>query len=123
MNEQDTLFGIEEGEKPRDWKKVPSSEIAKVFEYWVVTVKSGKGPKPRLDERRKRCIAKAIAMYDVDTCMDAVRGCTLSDWHMGSNPQGKRYDDITLILRHADNIEKFAGLAANENKGWEFEQD
>lgn len=122
MSDEDTLFTVESiAPTYTDWKKVPLAEIQKVFDYWVTTVKSGRGPKPRLDETRKRCIAKAIMMYDVDTCMDAVRGCTLSDWHMGGNPQGKRYDDITLILRNADKIEKFAGLAQNEKSGWEFE--
>lgn len=122
MNPEDMLFTSDEDIKPRQPKPLaPLAEITKVFEYWVATMRTGKGPKPRLDTKRTRCIGRAIKMYDVDTCMDAVRGCTMSAWHMGQNPQGKRYDDITLILRNADNIEKFAGLAAEDDGGWENE--
>lgn len=105
-------------------KTVPLALVRQVFDYWVVTLRSsGRGVKPRLDDKRRKCIERAIRDYGVDVCMDAVRGCSLSDWHMGNNPQGKRYDDITLILRNADKIEKFANLAANEKTGWEHEQD
>lgn len=122
MNDElETLFPVEEFSKQP--KTVPMREIQKVFEYWIATHRSGRGVKPRLDNTRKNCIAKAISNYGVETCMDAVRGCLLSDWHMGSNPRGKRYDDITLILRNADNIEKFAGLAESSDTGWENEQD
>ena len=124
MNQEEILFTPDDdmlstAKHPNP--RAPLAEVTKVFEYWVATMRTGKGPKPRLDDKRKRCIDKAIKMYDVDTCMDAVRGCTISNWHMGQNPQGKRYDDITLILRNADNIEKFAGLAAESDGGWENE--
>ena len=44
-------------------------------------------------------------MYGVDDCKDAIRGVTHSPWHMGHNPQGKKYDDIELILRDEKHID------------------
>lgn len=126
MSDEDTLFNMQEffsDAEPKE-KNVSMADVRQVFDYWVATMRnSGRGVKPRLDNKRKNCIAKAIAAYDVDTCMDAIRGCKLSDFHMGSNPRGKVYDDITLILRNADKIEKFANLAADGEDGWEHEQD
>jgi hypothetical protein len=36
----------------------------------------------------------------------------MSDWHMGDNPRGKRYDDLELILRDSAHIERFATICA-----------
>jgi hypothetical protein len=44
--------------------------------------------------------------------MDAISGCAMSDWHMGDNPRGKKYDDIELILRDSAHIERFATMFA-----------
>lgn len=121
----DTLFPIDDLDvEPvkKTTATVPMADINKVFDYWVATMRNkGRGAKPRLDNNRKNAIGRGILGYGVDGCMDAIRGCALSEWHMGNNPQGKVYDELTLILRNATQIEKFINLAANEKKGWEYE--
>ena len=86
--------------------------VEKVFEYWVETLRnSGKGVAPKLSDERKRKIRKAVDLYGVDVCLAAIDGCAKSPFHMGKNGRGKRYDDISLILRDAKHIEMFADMA------------
>ena len=58
-------------------------------------------------------IKKAIEMYDVETCKQAIQGVAFSPWHMGYNPSGKKYDDIELILRDEKHIEQFLSYYDN----------
>lgn len=91
--------------------KPTEREIQEVFDYWVEKHRtSNRGPRPVLGEKRHQKIEKAIRMYGVQTCKDAIDGCLLSDWHMGANPRNKIYDDIELILRNESKIERFAEL-------------
>jgi len=82
--------------------------VEAVFDHWVTTTKTGRGPKPVLTDKRRRLIKKALADYGYDTVCAAITGVTLSDWHMGHNPRGKKYTSIELILRDAEHIEQFA---------------
>ena len=94
---------------------VPISEVQEVFDHWVTTFRAtGRGPVPVLSDKRKSKIAKAIKDYGTKTCLEAISGCALSDWHMGENPRGKKYDDIELILRDSAHIEKFATIYAED---------
>lgn len=94
---------------------VPISDVQQVFDHWVATFRTtGKGPTPVLSDKRRTKIAKAIKDYGVETCMEAISGCALSDWHMGENPRGKKYDDIELILRDSAHIERFATIYAED---------
>ena len=89
-------------------------EILDVFHCWVVTCRtSARGRKPVLGDKRRRKIKKAIELYDVDTCKQAIQGVVLSPWHMGYNPSGKKYDDIELILRDEKHIEQFLSYYDN----------
>lgn len=110
------LFELPEVVTPRKTtSSVPISEIEEVFNHWVLTFRSsGRGPIPVLSDKRKSKIAKAIKDYGVKTCTDAISGCALSDWHMGENPRGKKYDDIELILRDSAHIERFATIYAED---------
>jgi hypothetical protein len=110
------LFDVPEVVTPKATiHAVPISEVEEVFNHWVATFRStGRGPVPILSDKRKTKIARAIKDYDVQTCLDAISGCALSDWHMGDNPRGKKYDDIELILRDSLHIEKFATIWAED---------
>ena len=72
-----------------------------------------------MGDNRRRKIKQAIKMYGVQDCKVAIRGCTNSPWHMGHNPQGKRYDDIELILRDEKHIEMFLDLCDRADEGFE----
>lgn len=91
-----------------------NGDVQKVFDYWIERHTSGKGRKPVLSSERVKKIERAIKDHGVETTLRAIDGCLLSDWHMGENPSGQKYNDISLILRNASNIEKFAGLVDGE---------
>jgi len=86
---------------------VLEEQILEVYEYWLRFMRPGRTRVPALDERRRLKVASAIADYGVDECKRAIDGCGASDFHMGRNKQGKKYDDLELIFRDQDHIERF----------------
>lgn len=86
----------------------PVDEVSAVFNLWVQLCRPRHRVKPVLSPERERRIRKALELYGLDICLAAVEGVVSSDWHMGRNPAGKEYNDITLILRDAKHIEMFA---------------
>lgn len=91
-------------------------QVIQVFEHWAKTVKNGsRGPKPVLSPERRRKIRQALDLYGYETCIQAIDGVLKSDFHMGRNGRGKKYDDISLILRDAKHIEMFAELALTKD--------
>jgi len=86
---------------------VLEEQILEVYEYWVLEMRPGRTRVPALDAKRRLKVASAIADYGVDECKHAIDGCGASDFHMGRNRQGKKYDDLELIFRDQDHIERF----------------
>jgi len=79
--------------------------VSEIFEYWQ-EVLNHHGSK--LDQNRSTHIERVFKLgYDKFDCFLAIRGCKASKWHMGDNPQNKKYDDLGLIFRNAEKIEKF----------------
>lgn len=113
-DEELRLFDVPRIIQPKT-STVPISQIQEVFDHWVQTFRSsGRGPTPVLSDKRKSKISNAIKDYGVQTCLEAISGCALSDWHMGENPRRKKYDDIELIFRDSMHIEKFATIYAED---------
>jgi len=98
-------------EKLANASLVPEEDIQKVFDYWVQTFSKKRAV---LDEKRRTAIGSAIFFYGVDTCCDAIKGCSMSDFHMGRNAQNKKYTDIELILRDAQHVERFIGFLPDD---------
>lgn len=101
--------------------QVSREEKQEVFDFWVRTLKSSARRKPILDEKRLATIGAAIYDYGVEQCKQAIEGCSLSPFHMGRNKMNKRYDDIELILRDAEHVERFLGIydaQADEKEPW-----
>jgi hypothetical protein len=84
-----------------------TQQVKAVFRLWTQVM--GK-TSAVLDENRRGQIEKGLKRHGLDVCLDAVRGCAASTWHMGGNPDGKRYDSLELIFRNAEQTEKFSGL-------------
>lgn len=94
--------------RPEKASKVSPEEIEDVFEFWKKTMQRRR---TLLSEERKILLGAAIFDYGVDECKDAIRGCSLSAFHMGANKQRRRYDSLELIFRNSDRIESFRDLA------------
>lgn len=70
-----------------------------------------KNARAALSEERRILIGAAIHDYGVADCKEAIRGCSVSPFHMGANKQRKRYDRLELIFRNAEKIESFIQVA------------
>lgn len=115
---QENLFG----EVFEVSQKVTAEQIAQVFDHWVKCHHT-RGPRPKLSPLRERRIRAALKEYGTETTLRAIEGCLNSDWHMGKNPSGQKYNDISLILRDSQRIEKFAALAEQDDAVGEFLRD
>lgn len=81
------------------------SDITKIFEHWKRVMNH---PRARLDSARRRAItARLRDGYSAEDIIKAIDGCRASRWHMGDNPSGVRYDDLTLICRNGAKLEQF----------------
>jgi len=121
---QENLFGNQEPVKNKLAKKLTTAqkiaaiselEVQEVFNYWVDQTWIKRGPRPKLTDPRWRKIALAIYEYGLEEAKMAIRGCTLSPFHMGDNKMRRRYTDIELILRDAAHIERFISLTVEED--------
>jgi len=84
---------------------VTSPEIELVFEFWKTAMKS---PRSMLDDKRRKAIKSALKTgYTAEQLCDAISGCAKSDFHMGKNDKGLKYNGLDLILRNAEYIDKF----------------
>lgn len=97
--------------------------VVDVFNFWVEMLRSGdgrRGPKPVLSPKRERKIRQALTWYGVEACRQAIQGCSMSEFHMGKNPSGRRYDDIELILRDPEHVERFIDIFHEKKTGGGF---
>jgi hypothetical protein len=86
------------------YKQVSPGEVEALFAFWLETFSK----KALLSDERRAILAWAILNYGMETCKMAVKGCAMSDWHMGRNPNNVRYDQIELIFRSSEKVEWFA---------------
>jgi hypothetical protein len=79
----------------------------RVFAHWVWML--GKNPRrTALGPTRRRTIDKALQLYDEETLLLAIEGCSASSWHAGQNDRQQEYTDLELILRDEAHVERFA---------------
>jgi hypothetical protein len=104
-------------------------EILKVFRAYERTQKLAKGspdevaedwkivmeePRALFDASRIRLIKRALEHYTVDELRLVNRGCCLSPYHMGTDPnnrEGKIWNYPELLYKDAQHIEMFLGIA------------
>lgn len=89
---------------------VSASPVQETFDYWRQVHKH---PNARLDPKRKAAIERALKSHGADVVRRAIDGCARSDFHKarGKHAGGHVHDDLTLILRDATHVERFADLA------------
>lgn len=81
------------------------SIVTEIFHHWQLVMSH---PKAKLDSKRKKKIEAALKLdYTLEQLKQAIDGCSLTPYNMGTNPQMTKYDDIDLIFRDADHIERF----------------
>ena len=93
--------------------KVSPGEVETLFAFW----REALGKKALLSDERRAILAWAILNYGMETCEMAIKGCTMSDWHMGRNPNNIRYDSVELIFRSAEKVEWFVEKFQSQSPG------
>jgi len=79
--------------------------IMQVFEHWKTVMNY---PSSRLDDARTGIIKRALSSgYSIEQLCYAITGCSLTPHNMGDNERGQRFDGLHVILRDADQIDRF----------------
>ena len=87
--------------------ELPPKDLAvlSVFDHWRMVMGHEKSV---LDKKRRTAIKNALAWgYSLDVLKQAISGCANTPHNMGQNDSGQRYDGIELILRNADQVDRF----------------
>ena len=113
----------DETEPPRGDETVPLNLISEpeqkeevvdncqtVFAAWVEA--TGKHPnRTRLDDKRRRIINRALASHPAEDVLDAVVGWQHEPFYCGQNDRNRPFNDLGMLLRDAEHIERFRDLA------------
>lgn len=82
-----------------------------VFDAWLEEhVDPKQRAKCKLNGKRRRLIQARLREYPPERLVAAVQGIKRSPWHMGDNPDGKRWTGLEVILRDGTQVEKFEAL-------------
>jgi hypothetical protein len=82
-------------------------DVVSVFDRWRTLFEH---PKAKLDAKRSRLIAAAIKSHGADMCLRALEGYSRDPFTLGTNDRHKRFDEIELLLKDAQHIERGCGL-------------
>ena len=79
--------------------------IQQVFQNWQTVMGYLEA---HLDPKRQKLIGNALKWgYSVEALCEAIQGCALTPHNQGHNDRGERYDSLKIILRSADQIDRF----------------
>lgn len=82
----------------------PQSDVQTVFQHWQQKLNH---PQAKLTPERQRKISVALKNYSAASLCQAIDGCSVTPHNLGHNDRGEVYDDISLIVRDAEHIERF----------------
>jgi hypothetical protein len=105
--EDDVAGGLDQAQD-----RIKTAAIERIFDAWVAA--AGKDAnRTVLDDKRRRLIRRALERYPTDDVIAAVRGWRHSPHHRGENTTNTVYNDLGLLLRDGDHIERFRDLERN----------
>lgn len=98
-----------------------SADKKELFIYWTQKMNH---PRAKLDKKRESVIQKALELgYSVVDLKQAIDGCAQTPFNMGKNDRQQIYDDISLIFRDAEHIERFINNANNPSNEKEIKSN
>jgi len=81
-----------------------------VMDAWVEATGRVAG-RVKLNAKRRSAIAARIKEgYTESDLIAAARGISMSAWHTGDNPEGKKFDDLLVAIRDGERVERFRDL-------------
>jgi hypothetical protein len=88
-----------------------SVEVREVLDYWLATMSKNANTLTPMDGVRAKAVRARLRQgFTVERLKKAIDHCARSEWHMGFNPQGRRYDDIADICANEASVEKFEAM-------------
>jgi len=108
--------------EPVEQEPTKQEPVSVVFNAWREA--AGKNGRTQLSPKRGKRIRDALKAYPLEDVVDAVRGWRHSPHHCGQNDNGTVYNDVELLLRDCEHIEKFrdlergSGRALRVPKSW-----
>lgn len=85
------------------WFDTPADAV-----YGLWRVLNGKRVTAVFSEKRRKRVEDCLAVLGLNRCLDAVRGNTVSEFHLGDNDRGgRRFDDLAMIFGSIDDAERF----------------
>jgi len=105
---------VEESREDKSIVTLKRDDVADVFNHWRAIMNK---PKASLDDKRKGFITKALKNYSAEDIKQAIVGCSLTPHNIGDNDRGQRYDGVHVILKDADQIDRFMANADNPPTG------
>lgn len=89
-----------------------------IFEFWCETMEKNPAMYKLTSGRRQKINAR-LKNYSVEEIKHAIVGCRYSTHHMGHNDRGVIYDDLELICRNDEKLERFRdmGITARRRGG------
>jgi hypothetical protein len=105
--DQTVVHGEVEPTTPVVEQARPIDDITHVFRTWQEATRKHRA---QLDPKRRRRIKAALAQYPLQDVLDAVRGWQHSPHHCGQNNTATVYNDLDLLLRDAEHLERFRDL-------------
>lgn len=96
----------------------PTAIARRVLVEWATAVGRNLDRARMTAERLSAVKGRLKEGFSEEELIYAVRGIALSSWHMGENPESKKWNDMSLALRNGTNVEKFRDLylAGGEEK-------
>ncbi|WP_446089869.1 replication protein [Acinetobacter sp. 1124_18A] len=131
---RDGTSPVKRGTNKETLKETLKENIYVIFEFWKTTFNSSKTV---LTEKRKKKIEARLEQgYSVEDIKKAIVNCSKSDYHMGKNERGTVYNDIELICREPEKLDRFISMSTpvqpkatqptpdnkNVNQAWEQTQ-
>lgn len=106
--------------RPRTQEEEKKEDALKrdvVFDHWVTTMGLDKSMSKLNAKRREKLRARRREGYSDETLCQAIDGCKLSEFHMGKNDRGQKYNELATILRDGSTVESHAARAAGKAQG------
>jgi hypothetical protein len=96
--------------------RAPAARDA-VFEHWLAVMGLDATRTKLNAKRREKLRARRREGYTDEQLCQAIDGCKLSDFHMGKNDRGQKYNCLATILRDGSTVEAHAARAAGKAAG------
>lgn len=87
-----------------------SGLIVGIFDYWCQVMGRGAGTK-LTPKRLKNIKARLADGYKVEEIKQAIDGCKMTPFNMGDNDRNTPFNDIELICREGEKLERFIGTS------------